>query len=142
MEGARGAHLPGNSERPCGLPCWCLLPAAIFSCRGVLVKNEGWKEAFGGGVVAGVRKRFFALVPHLPDPPAMRARFFRHPLAALLFRLCAAFASSIAHPFREENGKSSTRDWQLTRVRVDSAGFRLPWVEGCSSLQSAKAGDR
>lgn len=41
----------------------------------------------------------------------------------------------------EENKKEGAVDWQLTRVRVDSAGFRSPWIEGFCSRQSYEPGD-
>ncbi|CAN0486341.1 unnamed protein product, partial [Phaeothamnion confervicola] len=41
-----------------------------------------------------------------------------------------------------ENAKEGARDWQLTRVRLDSmSGFRSPFVEGYCSKQSVKAGE-
>jgi hypothetical protein len=43
----------------------------------------------------------------------------------------------------EENSKEGTRDWQLTRVKLDSTrGFRSPVIEGYCSHQSVKAGDK
>src|SRR5689334_3421698 len=41
----------------------------------------------------------------------------------------------------DENAKPGAIDWQLTRVRVDSGGFRSPWIEGYCSRQSVKAGE-
>ncbi len=42
----------------------------------------------------------------------------------------------------EENAKPGTRDWQLTRVRLDKTdGFRAPDIEGYCSKQSVKAGE-
>jgi hypothetical protein len=40
-----------------------------------------------------------------------------------------------------ENQKPGSTDWQLTRVRFDSGGFRSPWVEGYCSKQSVLAGE-
>lgn len=40
-----------------------------------------------------------------------------------------------------ENAKEGALDWQLTRVRVDKAGFRSPWIEGYCSRQSVLAGE-
>ncbi len=40
-----------------------------------------------------------------------------------------------------ENAKVGSTDWQLTRVGVDSSGFRSPWVEGYCSRQSVRAGE-
>ena len=43
---------------------------------------------------------------------------------------------------RRENEREGTRDWQLTRVRLDSSkGFRSPFIEGYCSKQSVLAGD-
>jgi hypothetical protein len=41
-----------------------------------------------------------------------------------------------------ENARQGARDWQLTRVRLDSIdGFRCPWIEGYCSKQSVKTGE-
>jgi hypothetical protein len=42
---------------------------------------------------------------------------------------------------RKENAKPGAQDWQLTRVRVDAASFRCPWIEGYCSRQSVLAGE-
>lgn len=42
---------------------------------------------------------------------------------------------------REENKKEGSNDWQLTRVRADQHGHRMPWIEGYCSRQSVKAGE-
>ena len=41
---------------------------------------------------------------------------------------------------RDENAKPGTLDWQLTRVRLDSKGFRSAAIEGYCSRQSVLAG--
>lgn len=42
----------------------------------------------------------------------------------------------------EENTKPGSRDWQLTRMRLDkSGGFRSPIIEGYCSRQSVRAGE-
>lgn len=46
------------------------------------------------------------------------------------------------NPVIAENKQPGALDWQLTRVRVDAAGFRSPWIEGYCSRQSVAAGDR
>ena len=46
-----------------------------------------------------------------------------------------------ANPVETENEQPGARDWQLTRVRVDSEQFRSPWVEGYCNKQSVKAGE-
>jgi len=45
------------------------------------------------------------------------------------------------NPIELENQHSGSRDWQLTRVRVDTSEFRSPWIEGYCSRQSVKAGE-
>lgn len=46
------------------------------------------------------------------------------------------------NPIVQENAKPGTRDWQLTRVRLDTTrGFRSPLIEGYCSRQSVKAGE-
>ena len=47
------------------------------------------------------------------------------------------------NPIAEENAREGTRDWQLTRVRLDTVrGFRSPAIEGYCSRQSVKAGEK
>jgi hypothetical protein len=41
----------------------------------------------------------------------------------------------------EENKREGSTDWQLTRVRVDSTGYRSTWIEGYCSRQSVHAGE-
>src|SRR3954465_719194 len=44
---------------------------------------------------------------------------------------------------RQENEKRGTRDWMLTKTRVDPATkYRCPWVEGYCSRTSVRAGER
>lgn len=53
-------------------------------------------------------------------------------------------AAETAKPglIREENRNEGSRDWQLTRVRLDvSAGFRSSHIEGYCSKQSVAAGE-
>ncbi|MEQ8789957.1 MAG: hypothetical protein RIC55_26920 [Pirellulaceae bacterium] len=46
-------------------------------------------------------------------------------------------------PVEAENRREGARDWQLTRVRLDSrTGFRAPNIEGYCSRQSVEAGDK
>lgn len=42
---------------------------------------------------------------------------------------------------QNENLKAGSRDWQLTRVRVDESRYRSPWIEGYCSRQSVRAGE-
>jgi len=53
------------------------------------------------------------------------------------------FAISVMaeNPVEIENGLEGSKDWQLTRVRVDGDEFRSPWIEGYCSRQSVKAGE-
>ena len=62
------------------------------------------------------------------------------PMPALGQASLAATASS-KNPIQVENEKAGSRDWQLTRVRVDSSRYRSPWIEGYCSKQSVKAGE-
>jgi hypothetical protein len=50
-------------------------------------------------------------------------------------------ATTESNPIQRENRHSGARDWQLTRVRLDSGGFRSPWIEGYCSRQSVQAGE-
>jgi hypothetical protein len=44
---------------------------------------------------------------------------------------------------RQENQRDGARDWQLTRIHIDSkSGYRSPRIEGYCSRQSVRAGDR
>lgn len=57
---------------------------------------------------------------------------------------CTATTSAVEqppNPIRIENQQPGSTDWQLTRVRVDSSGFRSPWIEGYCSKQSVRAGE-
>ncbi len=51
-----------------------------------------------------------------------------------------------SHLVKDENQKSGARDWQLTRIRMDTdnihSGFRSPWIEGYCSRQSVAAGEQ
>ncbi len=42
---------------------------------------------------------------------------------------------------QRENDQPGSKDWQLTRVRLDSNKFRSPWIEGYCSKQSVAAGE-
>lgn len=44
-------------------------------------------------------------------------------------------------PIVLENQKTGSRNWQLTRVRPDSEGYRSPAIEGYCSKQSVAAGE-
>lgn len=73
----------------------------------------------------------------------------RRPSLALILA-CFAFVSiqqttfaddGPANPIIAENKLTGATDWQLTRVRADSGGFRSPWIEGYCSKQSVKTGE-
>lgn len=55
--------------------------------------------------------------------------------------LGAQEASSSTNPIVQENAREGATDWQLTRVRADSDGYRSPWIEGFCSKQSVEAGE-
>src|SRR5512132_3459217 len=64
--------------------------------------------------------------------------------SALAAQLAAGANAAPRNPslIRDENNKPGTRDWQLTRVRIESKGrYRSPWIEGYCSHQSVEAGD-
>lgn len=63
-------------------------------------------------------------------------------LSIVLILACnSAIDAADKNPIVTENQKSGSRDWQLTRVRVDKDGFRSPWIEGYCSRQSVSAGE-
>jgi hypothetical protein len=68
-------------------------------------------------------------------------------LGCLLVSLLASSAASYAQETTPknlivtENLKQGSRDWQLTRVRVDASRYRSPWIEGYCSKQSVRAGE-
>lgn len=44
---------------------------------------------------------------------------------------------------RVENRRQGTRDWMLTRTRIDpKTQYRCPWIEGYCSRTSVRAGER
>lgn len=77
-----------------------------------------------------------------------RRDFLRTALAAGALSTAASSAEAAgddkagkANRIVAENQREGALDWQLTRVRVDGAGFRSPWIEGYCSHQSVQAGD-
>lgn len=62
-------------------------------------------------------------------------------LSLCLLGILSAVTQS-ANPIEAENSREGSRDWQLTRVRVDKGQFRSPWIEGYCSRQSIRAGQR
>ncbi|WP_406695296.1 N,N-dimethylformamidase beta subunit family domain-containing protein [Singulisphaera sp. Ch08] len=83
--------------------------------------------------------------PHESSVP--RRDFLRSAIAAGALTSAAGAASEATADGRTENRivaenkREGALDWQLTRVRVDSGGFRSPWIEGFCSKQSVQAGD-
>jgi hypothetical protein len=78
---------------------------------------------------------------------ALHRRAFLQTTSALALAGAAGCASPTgtapqsSDVIRRENAREGSRDWQLTRVRVDKDGFRSPWIEGYCSKQSVKAGE-
>ncbi len=60
---------------------------------------------------------------------------------ALFLWVTSSFAWAELNRIQIENQHPGSRDWQLTRVRVDASGFRSPWIEGYCSKQSVAAGE-
>jgi len=59
-------------------------------------------------------------------------------------RLSAGEATqlTVSDPVRRENEKRGTRDWLLTKTRIDPATkYRCPWIEGYCSRTSVRAGE-
>src|SRR5215204_2595335 len=57
--------------------------------------------------------------------------------------LSLAAESRQADLIRKENAKPGTRDWMLTKTRIDPATkYRCPWVEGYCSRTSVRAGEQ
>ena len=83
-----------------------------------------------------------------PDPVSAltRREFLQAGAAAALVGATtggahAAAPGTRANVIAAENAREGSRDWQLTRVRVDKDGFRSPWIEGYCSRQSVRAGE-
>ena len=54
----------------------------------------------------------------------------------------AAGDTAVPNRIREENARPGTRDWMLTRTRIDpGTKYRCPWIEGYCSHTSARAGE-
>ncbi len=62
-------------------------------------------------------------------------------LSVALLAALALPAGAVENLITKENQQPGSRDWQLTRVRVDKDGFRSPWIEGYCSRQSVRAGE-
>jgi hypothetical protein len=88
-----------------------------------------------------------------PDSAMDRRRFIQTTGANLAAALAApklhaetaAQTTTSAQPslIRQENQREGARDWQLTRIHIDSqSGYRSPRIEGYCSRQSVRAADR
>jgi hypothetical protein len=93
-----------------------------------------------------------ALIERMNDQPSNanpdRRGFLKGGAALLIGAVTAPIAlaadggSSGRSLIQRENEKPGTRDWQLTRVRLDkTGGFRSPTIEGYCSRQSLLAGE-
>lgn len=77
----------------------------------------------------------------------MRIRRFRKACCVFLLAssvvIGAESRGATAQPslIRDENSKPGALDWQLTRVRLDKANYRSPWIEGYCAKQSVLAGE-
>ena len=80
-----------------------------------------------------------------PSAPLSRREFFQAGAASALVGAAVPAAGAATGTRRgiiaEENAREGSRDWQLTRVKVDREGFRSPAVEGYCSRQSVRVGD-
>lgn len=55
---------------------------------------------------------------------------------------CALLNAGVSDLIRRENARPGTRDWMLTKTRIDAATkYRCPWIEGYCSRASVRAGD-
>ncbi|RCS46434.1 hypothetical protein DTL42_15875 [Bremerella cremea] len=81
--------------------------------------------------------------------PLPRRAFLKGTLATTMLSTTAELArtaeaaskAAADSPIVQENARPGADDWQLTRVRVDGAGFRSPWIEGYCSKQSVTVGE-
>ena len=56
---------------------------------------------------------------------------------------CVSIGGAPSDIVRRENAKPGTRDWMLTKTRIDPATkYRCPWIEGYCSHTSVRAGER
>ncbi len=56
---------------------------------------------------------------------------------------CVSIGGAPSDLIRRENEKPGTRDWMLTKTRIDPATkYRCPWIEGYCSHTSARSGER
>ena len=56
---------------------------------------------------------------------------------------CVSIGSTPSDIIVRENAKPGTRDWMLTKTRIDPVTkYRCPWIEGYCSHTSVRAGER
>ena len=56
---------------------------------------------------------------------------------------CVSIGGAPSEIIRRENAKPGTRDWMLTKTRIDPATkYRCPWIEGYCSHTSVRAGEQ
>src|SRR5262249_22763026 len=78
------------------------------------------------------------------NQPRIPSEMIRIVSALIVVASCTATAHAADAPniIQRENAQAGARDWQLTRLRLDSiSGFRSPFIEGYCSKQSVKAGE-
>lgn len=64
-------------------------------------------------------------------------------VATVLPALGAAKAAPARDLIRKENEQAGTRDWMLSKTRIDPATkYRCPWIEGYCSATSVRAGEK
>jgi hypothetical protein len=64
-------------------------------------------------------------------------------LAAGTLAGCATAPRETVDLIPRENAKPGTRDWMLTKTRIDPATkYRCPWIEGYCSRTSVRAGEK
>ncbi len=74
--------------------------------------------------------------------PFPRVSFFLSNLLGAMIAAVAVTPVWCAEVIRQENAKSGSNDWQLTRVRLDSpTGTRSPAIEGYCTRQSVRTGE-
>lgn len=62
-------------------------------------------------------------------------------VAVALWMVSFAAGADTPNLITKENSREGSKDWQLTRVRVDDSKYRSTWIEGYCSRQSVKAGE-
>ena len=88
--------------------------------------------------------RIFRLEPNLNHLKHIAMNTLSRSLCLLVLVFCSVGTAQEVSPknvIRAENLNAGSRDWQLTRVRVDASRYRSPWIEGYCSRQSVRAGE-